>query len=53
MDSHEPGQNHPHDDRDQGQRVILLADHFVIETEDVLADKAGGWRVMLYVGRRL
>jgi hypothetical protein len=37
----EPGKNHPDEHRDKRQTVILLADHFVIQAEDVFADEAG------------
>ena len=31
--------HHPHEHRDEGKRVVLLADHFVVEAEDVLPDE--------------
>ena len=34
VDAHEPGEKHSDQGRDQGQRVILLADHFVVDAED-------------------
>jgi hypothetical protein len=41
MNSHEPGQNHPDEHGYQGKAVVLLSDDFMVEAEDVLADKAG------------
>src|SRR5580658_1897142 len=41
MDAHEPGKEHSEESRDQGQRVILLADDLMISTEDVLPNEAG------------
>ena len=41
MDAHEPGKDHSDQGGDQGQRVILLADDFVVEAEDVLPNEAG------------
>jgi hypothetical protein len=39
VNAHQPGKNHSSKGSDQGQRVILLADHLVVETEDVLPDE--------------
>ena len=46
VEAHEPGEEHPNQHRRQGEPVILLADDFMVEAEDVLADEAG-WRSML------
>ena len=40
MQAHDPGEHHADEDRHQGQRVILFADYFVVEAENVLSDKA-------------
>jgi hypothetical protein len=47
MDAHEPGQNHADEHRYQRERVILFADHFVIEAKDPLANEASGLRVLV------
>src|SRR5271157_2930667 len=39
VDSHEPGKRHSNQSGDQGQSVILLADHLVVQTEDVLPNE--------------
>ena len=39
VQSHDPGKHHPHKYGHEGQRVVLLADYFVVETEDVLPDE--------------
>ena len=43
---HEPGENHPDKNGGESEAVVLQADHFVIEAEDVLADEAR-WGVMM------
>jgi hypothetical protein len=42
MDAHEPGQKHSHEHGDQGQSVILLANYFVIQTENMFSDETRG-----------
>ncbi len=52
VDAHEPGKHHAGKRRDQGQSVILLADHLVVQAENVFSDEARRGRVMLRrVGR--
>ncbi len=46
VDAHQPGKEHANQNRHQGQAVILLADDFVVQTENVLADKTGRRRVV-------
>ena len=46
VDAHQPGKQHADQDRDQGQRVILLADDFVVQAENVLPDKASRRRMV-------
>ena len=46
VDTHEPGKEHPHHGGDQSQRVILLADDFVVQAEDMLPNEAC-WGSML------
>jgi hypothetical protein len=50
MDAHDPGKHHADQGGDQGQRVILLADDFVVEAENMLSDEAGGSSVDNRVG---
>jgi hypothetical protein len=40
VDAHEPGKQHPDQSSDQRQRVILFADDFVVEAEDMFPEKA-------------
>ena len=40
VETHDHGKNHSDDDRRHGQQDVLDADHFMIDAEDVLADKA-------------
>ena len=51
VNAHQPGEDHADEHSDEGKRVVLLSDHFVVETEDVFADEAL-WRLMVvdYVG---
>ena len=51
VETHEPGKNHADENGKQRQRVVLLADHFVIEAKDVLTNKTG-WRRVLVCGVR-
>ena len=53
VNTHEPGKEHSHDRGDQSQRVILLADHFVVNAEDVLPNEAGRSSVLRCVGRHI
>jgi hypothetical protein len=39
VDAHEPGKNHSDYGGEQRQRVILLADYLMVETEDVLPNE--------------
>ncbi len=39
---HQPGQHHSHKDGCQGERIVLFADHFVIEAEHILLRKPCG-----------
>jgi hypothetical protein len=41
MDAHDPGKYHPDQGGEQCQRVILFADNFVVEAEDMLPNEAG------------
>jgi hypothetical protein len=45
MDAHQPGKEHAYEDGNERQSVVLFADYFVIQTEDMLPDEAG-WLVM-------
>ncbi len=51
VDAHQPGQEHSDKRGEERQSVILLADHFMVETEDVLPNKACRRRVVVYSGR--
>ena len=42
MNAHQPGEEHSDQHSDESQTVILLADDFVVEAEDVLPNEAGG-----------
>jgi hypothetical protein len=48
--AHEPGKDHSNDGGNQGQRVILLADNFVVKAEHMLPNEAGGFAVRNCVG---
>ena len=52
VDAHQPGKNHANQHRHQGQAVILLADDFVVQAEDVLPDEAGRRRMVCHVSVR-
>jgi hypothetical protein len=47
VDAHQPRKNHSAKSGEQGERVILLADHFMIEAEDVFAKETRRWGVVL------
>ena len=47
VNPHDPGQYQPDVNRHQREGVILLADHFVIEAEDVLPDEPCGWSMVM------
>ena len=53
MDAHDPGKEHPEQGGDQGQRVILFADDFVVDAEDVLPDEACRGSVMHFMSRHI
>jgi hypothetical protein len=40
MQAHDPGEHHPHEYRHQSESVVLLADHLVVEAENVLPNEA-------------
>src|SRR6201998_1784937 len=48
VNAHQPGENHADEHGDQGEPIVLLADHFVVETEDVFADEALGRLMVVY-----
>jgi hypothetical protein len=39
VDAHDPGEQHPDKSGGEGQRVILLADHLMVQAEHVFPDK--------------
>src|SRR5260370_39200229 len=41
MDAHDPGQHHADQGGEQRQRVILLANDFVVKAENMLPNEAG------------
>jgi hypothetical protein len=49
VNPHQPRKHHPYEHRNDREEVVLLANHFVVEAEDVLADETS-WRrvVVLY-----
>ena len=53
VNPHEPGKNHPNQDRQQSQPVILLTNHLVVETEDILADESLRSFVMCRLRRQI
>ena len=52
VDPHEPGKQHSGKSGDQGQCVILLADHLMIQTEDVFPNETCRRSVVLHRVRR-
>src|SRR5882762_1532152 len=53
VNAHQPREHHAGEDSDQSQPVILLADHLVIETEDMLTNEAGRSSMGRYVCRHV
>ena len=46
MQAHQPGERHSNEDGYQSQPEILLPDHLVVNTENVLTDECLRWGVL-------
>jgi hypothetical protein len=40
METHQPGKDHAHANSQETKGIVLFADHFMIEAEDVLPEKS-------------